>query len=224
MLRGHLATLLFFTLSFGCPKAFSQDTANFFSDSLKGRLATARTPPQKMRLGLDNQALTVAINTESDTIRLADTLHFPVMKINSYFRIFSMYIHDKEYAKGLDYNNAFSTAAGAGQLEWEAGSTATLADLYRKAGDFKSALICIMRSAAERDSLRTQGRATDLMKLEVDNDNRRRERQAREEELRTEHRHNIQYMGLTVGQKVIHYLSSRRRVAVPVAKKEAHVQ
>jgi hypothetical protein len=33
----------------------------------------------------------------------------------------------------------------------------------------------------------------------VDNDKRRRDREAKEEELATEHRHNVQYMGFTVG-------------------------
>lgn len=227
-----------------------------------------------------NKQPDLALDMYEQSIRLADTLHFPLLKFNSYFRIFSMYMHDNEYAKGMTYlqshrevvdilnefgfgfyvhqiygmayseqgkndsalyyfhlaepdivgksipetqydfysafgefyvrqknypaaidcyNKAFARASGAGQLEWEAESTDTLEGLYQKAGDYKNALVCTIRSAAERDSIRTQGRATDLMKLEVENDSRRRERQAREEELRIEHRHNVQYMGLTVG-------------------------
>jgi len=341
-----------------------------------------RMAADEYRLGdlfLQNKQQELAMDMYERSIRLADTLHFPLLKINSYFRIFSMYIHDNEYAKGLNYlrsqqgvvdvltqlgfgfyihqiygmaygeqgkndsalyyfhlaepdvvnktvpetqydfykafgnfyvkrsdysnaivcyNKAFAKAAGAAQLEWEAESTDTLEDLYQRTGDFKNALTCTIRSAAERDSLRTQGRTTDLMKLEVENDNRRRERQAREEELRIEHRHNVQYMGLTVGlvtlfillvmlgrlsvslsviralgflsfiflfefiilladrpiqvvtgdepwkillikialgaglvplhhwleHKVIHYLSSRRRVGVAVSKKPAHAE
>ena len=49
------------------------------------------------------------------------------------------------------------------------------------------------------DSLRNLAKETDLLKLEVDNDSRRREREVREEELSREHRHNVQYMGFTVG-------------------------
>jgi tetratricopeptide (TPR) repeat protein len=231
-------------------------------------------------LFLENKQPDLAMDMYERSILLADTLHFPLLKFNSYFRIFSLYFHDNEYAKGLHYlqshrevvdvlngfgfafyirqiygmaygeegksdsalyffrlaepevekksipetqydfykafgefyvknkdypaaiacyNKAFAKAEGAGQLEWEAESTDTLEGLYQKAGDFKSALVCTIRSAAERDSLRTQGRATDLMKLEVENDNRRRERQGREEALRIEHRHNIQYMGFTIG-------------------------
>jgi tetratricopeptide (TPR) repeat protein len=227
-----------------------------------------------------NKQPDLAMDMYERSIRLADTLHFPLLKFNSYFRIFSMYMHDNEYAKGLAYlqthrevvdilngfgfgfyihqiygmaygeqgkadsalyyfhlaepevekksipesqydfyrafgdfyvrradypaaieyySKAFAKASGAGQLEWEAESTDTLERLYQQTGDYQHALVCTTRSAAERDSIRTQGRATDLMKLEVENDNRRRERQAREAEVRTEHRHNVQYMGLTVG-------------------------
>ena len=242
-----------------------------------------RMTADEYRLGdlfTENKQSDLAMDMYERSIRLADTLHFPLLKFNSYFRIFSMYMHDNEYAKGLNYlqqhrevvdilngfgfgfyirqiygmayseegkndsalyyfrlaepdvegksipetqydfyvafgdfyvrqrnypaaidyyNKAFAKASGAAQLEWEAQSTDTLQGLYQKVGDFKNALVCTMRSAAERDSLRTQGRATDLMKLEVENDSRRRERQAREQELRVEHRHNVQYMGLTVG-------------------------
>jgi tetratricopeptide (TPR) repeat protein len=341
-----------------------------------------RMTADEYRLGdlfTENKQPDLAMDMYERSIRLADTLHFPLLKFNSYFRIFSMYMHDNEYAKGMNYlqshqevvdilngfgfgfyvqqiygmaygeqgkndsalyyfrlaepevekksipetqydfyrafgdfyirrkdypsaidcyTRAFAKASGSGQLEWEAQSTDTLETLYQKAGDYKNALVCTMRSAAERDSLRTQGRATDLMKLEVENDSRRRERQAREELLRTEHRHNVQYMGLTVGlvtlfillammgrlsvsvsviralgflsfiflfefiilladkpiqaltgdepwkillikialgaglvplhhwleHKVIHYLSSHRRMGVPVAKKTAHAE
>ena len=227
-----------------------------------------------------NKQSDLAMDMYERSIRLDDTLHFPLLKFNSYFRIFSMYFHDNEYAKGMAYlqshrevvdilngfgfafylrqlygmaygergkndsalyffrlaepdivgkstpevqydfykafgdfyakrkdypgaidcyGKAFARASGAGQLEWEAESTDTLEGLFQKTGDYKNALVCTIRSAAERDSLRTQGRTTDLMKLEVENDSRRRERQAREEALRIEHRHNVQYMGLTVG-------------------------
>lgn len=249
-------------------------------------------------LFLRDKQPTLAMEMYERSIRLADTLHFPLLKFNSYFRIFNMYIHDNDFVKGLDYlhsqkevadiltgfgfqfyirqiygmaysqqgkfdsalyffrlaepdvekksipetqfyfyqafgdvyaskgdypgaisyyGKAFAKASAAGQLEWEAGSSDSLKVLYEKAGDFRDALVCEARSAAERDSLRTQSRATDLMKLEVDNDNRRRERLAREEELRTEHRHNVQYMGLTIGLVTLFIvLVMLGRLSVPI--------
>ena len=47
--------------------------------------------------------------------------------------------------------------------------------------------------------MRELSKATELLKLEVDNDTRRRDRLAKEEEQAREHRHNVQYMGFTVG-------------------------
>jgi len=50
-----------------------------------------------------------------------------------------------------------------------------------------------------KDSIRNLAREAEVLKLEVDNDNRRRERLAKEEEEKTLRRHNIQYMGFTAG-------------------------
>ena len=101
------------------------------------------------------------------------------------------------------YKKALDVATLSQGLEWEAGCADTLQGLYEKTGDYKSALFYATRSNIARDSIRTQLRATDLMKLEVENDSRRRERIAREEEEKTERRHNVQYMGFTVGLVVL---------------------
>ena len=95
-------------------------------------------------------------------------------------------------------NKAYSIASAADMLTQEEQCTDTLEGLYETAGNAPAALICNKRGALERDSLRTQMQATDLMKLEVENDGRRRDRLTREEQERTEHRHNVQYMGFTM--------------------------
>jgi tetratricopeptide (TPR) repeat protein len=71
--------------------------------------------------------------------------------------------------------------------------------LYGRTGDFKTAYYYNTTYNKWKDSLQTMAKQTDVLKLEVDNDNRRRERLAREEEENTVRRHNIQYMGLTAG-------------------------
>jgi tetratricopeptide (TPR) repeat protein len=78
-----------------------------------------------------------------------------------------------------------------------------LDSLFVLKGDFRSAYQYHLEYVHYGDSLRSLARATDLLKLEVDNDNRRRERQAREEEQDRERRHNVQYMGFTVGLVVL---------------------
>ncbi|HMH21903.1 MAG TPA: tetratricopeptide repeat protein [Puia sp.] len=71
--------------------------------------------------------------------------------------------------------------------------------VYGRAGDFKTAYYYNAEYNKYKDSIRVMSKETDLLKLEVDNDNKRRERLAREEEESTLRRHNIQYMGLTAG-------------------------
>lgn len=74
-----------------------------------------------------------------------------------------------------------------------------LDSLYKKLGDFKTAYLFNTEYNLYRDSIKSQSTETDLLKLEVESDNRRRERLAREEEENIQRRHNIQYMGLTAG-------------------------
>jgi tetratricopeptide (TPR) repeat protein len=71
--------------------------------------------------------------------------------------------------------------------------------LYWRMKDFARAYTYHTQYAQYSDSLRSLTKETELLKLEVDNDNRRRERVAREEEQDRERRHNVQYMGFTVG-------------------------
>ncbi len=227
-----------------------------------------------------NKQRDLAVKVCEQSIALADTLHYGLFKINSYFRIFNMYFQANEHVKALKYLNsqremldylihfgynfypaqikasafteegrydsalyyfrleepmaaergsidvktgfyqafgdyykkrenypeainyykkALSLMETAKDLEHEQVFVDTLQGLYERAGDYRAALIFHRRSEAERDSLRAQTQETELMRLEVETENRRQERVAREEELNTERRHNIQYMGFTAG-------------------------
>jgi tetratricopeptide (TPR) repeat protein len=75
----------------------------------------------------------------------------------------------------------------------------SLDTLYWRMNDFARAYTYHTQYGQYSDSLRNLSKETELLKLEVDNDNRRRERVAREEEQNRERRHNVQYMGFTVG-------------------------
>jgi tetratricopeptide (TPR) repeat protein len=114
-------------------------------------------------------------------------------------------------------NKAYAIGAALGQLSMEEKSTDTLEGLYEAAANFPAALVCNKRAAIERDSLRAQAQTTDLMKLEVENEGRRRERLAREQQEQTEHRHNLQYMGFTMGLVVLFVaLVTLARLSVPI--------
>jgi len=71
--------------------------------------------------------------------------------------------------------------------------------LYDRSGDYRMAYKYNSEYNIYKDSIKTLAKETDMLKLEVDNDNRRRERLAKEEEENTARKHNIQYMGLTAG-------------------------
>jgi tetratricopeptide (TPR) repeat protein len=115
-------------------------------------------------------------------------------------------------------NKAYALAAATNNLTSEEKCTDSLESLFVAVRNFPEALVCEQRAAVERDSIRTQTQATDLMKLEVENDQRRRERLAEEERVRTEHRHNIQYMGFTMGLVVLFVaLVMLARLSVPVS-------
>jgi hypothetical protein len=115
------------------------------------------------------------------------------------------------------YNKAYVLGASSGQLSMEEKSTDTLEALYEATGNSPAALVCNKRAAIERDSIRSQTQATELMKLEVENEGRRQERLAREAQEQTEHRHNVQYMGLTMGLVVLFVgLVMLARLSVPV--------
>ncbi len=128
----------------------------------------------------------------------------PEMQYEFFIGYGNYYGVTKKYPEAIRYYKKALDAATIQQaLEWEAGCADTLKGFYEKTGDYKSALFYATRSSIVRDSIRTQLRATDLMKLEVENDTRRRERMAREEEALTERRHNVQYMGFTIGLVVL---------------------
>ena len=142
----------------------------------------------------------------------------PDIQIDFYMDFGEYYKKVNKPGQAIQYfSKAYALAAATGSLKNEEKTTDSLESLYVAGRNFPAALVCEQRGAEERDSIRTQTQATDLMKLEVENDQRRRERLAEEERLRTEHRHNIQYMGFTMGLVVLFVaLVMLARLSVPV--------
>ena len=226
----------------------------------------------------------IALEAYEHAIQLADTIHFDLVKIDSYFGIFDTYFKSGQTQKGMEYFRMHPVVAdylyragmkyvvdgiyadaymdmgrydSAGyyfdregaEVEIKANAPAksefydemgefykkkglwdkaivyygkeeeigkaigdlsilehadeSLDNLYWKVGNFPTAYTYHTLHAQYADSLRNLSKATDLLKLEVDNDNRRRERLVREDEQDRERRHNVQYMGFTVGLVVL---------------------
>jgi len=222
----------------------------------------------------------IAISSYEHGIRLADSIHFDLVKIDSYFGMFDTYFKSGQYQKGMDYfrqhpvvsdylrragmqyvidgiyadaytdmgrydSAAYYFDREGPEVETKANSPAradfydeigefykkrqlwdkaigyyqkeeaigkamgdlhvlehadeNLDTLYLRSNDFTKAYAYHTQHVQYSDSLRELSKATELLKLEVGNDNRRRERLSREEAQEKERRHNVQYMGFTVG-------------------------
>jgi len=229
----------------------------------------------------------LALKMYEKAIAFADSLHYDLLKVDPYFRIFNMYLNSHQYVKGYNYLmdhqsivvflhnigfqffldqqyamslaeqgkfdsagyyfrraepdmerrgspvahyffytakgdyyalkkdnpgaiayylKAYAVAENIKDLEAEEERAQVLDSMYSLTGDYRSAHFYNIRFHSVKDSLRDMSRDADLLKLEVENDNQRRERLAREEEEKVEHRHNLQYLGFTIGLVVLFIL------------------
>jgi len=128
----------------------------------------------------------------------------PSAQFDFYSAVGDDYVLRKDYVRAVSY---YKKAFGIGQTIKDMNSQQTSArmldSVYGLLGDYQLARFYNIRYHELDDSLREMSREADLLKLEVESDNQRRERLAREEEARMEHRHNVQYMGFTVGLVVL---------------------
>jgi len=231
-----------------------------------------------------NKQEDLALKMYENAIALADTVHYDLLKLDPYFRIFNMYFNSHRYVKGLEYleahqtvldflnkvgyrfyvdqiygmsfseqgrfdsaeyyfrraepdmekkanpgghydfysavgdyhirrkdypqaiayyKKAFAVGEAIKDLDMQQSSAQLLDSIYGLTADYKSARFYNTRYHELKDSLRDMSKEADLLKLEVESDNQRRERLAREEEVRMERRHNVQYMGFTIGLVVL---------------------
>lgn len=129
-----------------------------------------------------------------------EKMESPFVKEDFYEKFGAYYRKKGEMGKAIVYYlKAREIGAATRNLGILQKSAAVLDSLYEQTGDYKAAYLYNTQYNQYTDSIKTLAKETDLLKLEVDNDNRRRERLAREEEENVEHRHNVQYMGFTVG-------------------------
>ena len=124
----------------------------------------------------------------------------PEQHYNFYTAVGDFNVLRKDYPQAIAYyQKAYNIGEKVKDLDEQETCAQMLDSVYSLAGDYKSAHFYNIQYHAVRDSLRDMSRDADLLKMEVENDNQRRERLAREEEERVEHRHNLQYLGFTIG-------------------------
>jgi tetratricopeptide (TPR) repeat protein len=128
----------------------------------------------------------------------------PFMKADLYYALGDFYRRKSDFRKAcLYFLKERAIGQATGDLKLLRDAALNLDSLHCQMHEYQSAYAYHVEYARDADSLRNLSRETDLLKLEVDNDNRRRDREAKEEEQATEHRHNVQYMGFTVGLVVL---------------------
>lgn len=124
----------------------------------------------------------------------------PYTKYQIYDELGDFYKQKGDNKKAVEYYlKVRDISLAVKSLDFLQKNALNLDTIYQRLGDYKTAHIYNSAYEMYTDSLRNLSREADLLNLEVKNDNQRRERLAKEEETRTEHRHNVQYMGFTVG-------------------------
>jgi tetratricopeptide (TPR) repeat protein len=115
-----------------------------------------------------------------------------------YGNVASLYTKKGDYKKALAYSlRAKEISDAIGDLELMRASAQDLDSVYQRLGDFKSAYAYNRQYYVYKDSLEKLSTEKDLLLMEVENENKRKERDAQLEEQHTRDRHNIQYMGIT---------------------------
>jgi tetratricopeptide (TPR) repeat protein len=123
-------------------------------------------------------------------------------KSNQYY-LYAMtsnyYQEIKNYDKAITYAlKAKDMAEQLGSLTAMQESVTNLDSLYQLKGDYKTAYSYNSLYHQYADSLNAQAKERDMMTLEIDNENRRKDREAKLHEEEVRRSHNIQYMGITV--------------------------
>lgn len=125
-------------------------------------------------------------------------------KANQYNRYFlytnfaSYYFKTKEYKKALEYlQKARAIGEARGDIQILQNMSASLDSVYQKLGDYRSAHHYNAQYHLYKDSIQSLEAEKDLLALEVDSENRKKQRELEAEVLARNERHNIQYMGIT---------------------------
>lgn len=117
------------------------------------------------------------------------------------------YKSTKNYDKAIEYwLKAKKIGNQMSSLEMQRQVATNLDSLYQLKGDYQNAHLYNTQYTLIKDSLQKLSREKDLLTLEVDSENRRKEREALRLQAETNRRHNIQYMGIVVAIAAIFVL------------------
>jgi hypothetical protein len=119
---------------------------------------------------------------------------------HSFYNNLSTYYKKKGDLKtALSYElRSKAIADEMGNIEFQKEDALSLDSIYQKLGDFRNAYIFNQKYQHAKDSLEKLSAQKELMVLEVENENQRKEREAIAAIETVRLKHNIQYMGITI--------------------------
>lgn len=98
-----------------------------------------------------------------------------------------------------NYRTALTGYQQMGTLSAVKDAAANLDTLYRQTGDFQRAYAYQALRESTADSLQKLSEAKDILQLEIDNETKAQELARQREATETARRHNLQYLGISVG-------------------------
>ena len=136
-----------------------------------------------------------------------ETKTTPASRLTFYAHYARFFEKSGNVDKALEYyNKAKGLADDISNLEWQQNIASELDTLYARKGDYKLSHYHNKMHVLYKDSLRKMGEEKDLLQMELDNEEQRRQRIAQEEAEALRARHNIQYMGITIAIAVVFLL------------------
>ena len=125
-------------------------------------------------------------------------------RFNFYANYANYYRKINNYEKSILYlNKAEVIAEETKNIQLQETVSKYLDSLYSLTNDYKKAYLYNAKYHQYKDSLNQLAKEKDLMILEIDNENKRKEREVKLEEERRIRSHNVQYLGITAAIAVV---------------------
>jgi tetratricopeptide (TPR) repeat protein len=127
-----------------------------------------------------------------------------IASVNTLANIYQQYAESLfkmgNYQKAISYllkNKTINDSLGTGSNNKQCYSM--LDSCYQKTGDYKNAFIFNEQYQKAKNLLEEKSKAKDILAVEIDAENKRKERQEKANTEETNRRHNWQYMGIVLG-------------------------
>jgi len=131
----------------------------------------------------------------------------PASKLGFYIQYADFYNKSGNTVAAIEYyTKAKSLADAIANLEWQEIISKELDSIYLKTGDYKQSHYYNGLYHQYKDSLQKLGEEKDLLQMELDDEQQRQIRIEKEKAEALRKKHNVQYMGITIGIALVFLL------------------